>query len=87
MKRFDLPVVNSTRKSFYGKAIVTEFDNGDIELTSYRTIVCRIRHGMFQKLWDGYSVTTMRHITSFCDLYGIENGGKTWWNSLEISRK
>ena len=42
MKQFDLPVVNNIRKSFYGKAKVTELDNGDIELTSYNTVVCRM---------------------------------------------
>lgn len=50
MKQFDLPVVNDIRKSFYGKAKVTELDNGDIELTSYNTVVCRIHNGVFQRL-------------------------------------
>lgn len=36
MKQFDLPVVNNIRKSFYGKAKVTELDNGDIELTKLK---------------------------------------------------
>ena len=49
IKNFDLPVVNGRGKSFYGKAKVTEFDNGDIELTSYNTIVCRIHKESFQK--------------------------------------
>lgn len=30
MKVFDLPVMDRTRKSFYGKAKVIEHDNGDI---------------------------------------------------------
>lgn len=46
MKQFDLPVVNDIRKSFYGKVKVTELDNGDIELTSYNTVVCRIHNGV-----------------------------------------
>lgn len=82
-KTFDLPVVNGRGKSFYGKAKVSEFDNGDIELTSYNTIVCRIHKGKFQKLWNGYSATTMRHINSFLDFYGVEGGGKAWWNNLK----
>jgi hypothetical protein len=87
MKRFDLPVMNDGRKSFYGKAIVIEHDNGDIELQSYTTIVCRIKNGKFERLWDGYSSTTMRHINSFIDFYGIEGGGKSWWNNLECVGK
>jgi hypothetical protein len=84
MKRFDLPVMNDGRKSFYGKAIVIEKDNGNIELQSYTTIVCRIRNGKFERLWDGYSSTTMRHINSFIEFYEIEGGGKSWWTSLEV---
>ena len=83
IKNFDLPVVNGRGKSFYGKAMVTEFDNGDIELTSYNTIVCRIHKGKVQTLGNGYSATTMRNINSFLDFYGIEDGGKTWWNNLK----
>ena len=87
MKRFDLPTMHDKAKSFYGKAIVEEKDNGDIELISYTTTVCRIRNGKFERLWDGYSSTTMRHINSFIDFYGIEGGGKFWWTSLECVGK
>lgn len=80
---FELIPVDS-RKSFYGKAVAIERDNGDIELRSYHTIVARIRNGKFEKLWNGYSATTMRHINSFIDTYGIDGGGKAWWNSLEV---
>ena len=83
MKVFELIPTNG-RKSFYGKASVTEKDNGDIELRSYNTIVARIRNGNFERLWDGYSATTMNHINSFIDAYGISGGGKAWWASLEV---
>ena len=83
MKVFELIPTNG-RKSFYGKASVTEKDNGDIELRSYNTIVARIRNGNFERLWDGYSATTMNHINSFIDAYGISGGGKAWWTSLEV---
>jgi len=72
------------RKSFYNKAVAIEHDNGIIELKSYNTIVARIVNGQFQRLWWGYSATTMRHINSFIDYYGISGGGKAWWDSLEI---
>lgn len=87
MKQFDLPVMSDVHKSFYNKAKVAELDNGDIELTSYNTIICRIRNGKFEKLWDGYSATTMRHINAFLEFYGIEGGGKTWWDKLEYVGK
>ena len=83
MKTFELKPINN-RKSFYGKAEVIEKDNGDILLRSYNTIVARIRNGNFERLWDGYSATTMNHINSFIHTYGIVGGGKAWWNSLEV---
>lgn len=83
MREFDLRPTNN-RKSFYGKAVVIEKDNGDIELRSYNTIVARIRNGIFERLWGGYSATTMNHINSFIDTYGINGGGKAWWVNLEV---
>lgn len=83
MKEFELRPLNG-RKSFYGKAKVIEHDNGNIELKSYDTIVARISNGRFERLWDGYSATTMNHINSFIDTFGIDGGGKAWWTSLEV---
>ena len=83
MKVFELRPTNN-QKSFYGKAEVIEKDNGDIELKSYTTIVARIRNGKFERLWNGYSATTMKHINSFIDYFGIDGGGKSWWTSLEV---
>jgi hypothetical protein len=83
MKAYELKP-NNNRKSFYGKAEVIEKENGDIELRSYNTIVARIRNGKFERLWGGYSMTTMNHVNAFIDLFGISGGGKAWWQSLEV---
>lgn len=83
MKRYELTPTNN-RKSFYGKAQVIEQDSGDIELRSYDTIVARIHNGKFERLWSGYSATTMTHINSFLDAFGISGGGKAWWCGLEV---
>ena len=72
---------NDSHKSFYGKAKVIE-NNGVITLRSYNTDVCRIVNGKFEKLWNGYSATTMRHINAFVDAYCINGGGKKWWDNL-----
>ena len=62
----ELSPLNSTRKSFYGKAKVIIRDNGTIQLQSYKTIVCEIdTHNNFNMLWDGKSNTTTRHINEF----------------------
>ena len=83
MKAYELKP-NNGRKYFYNKAEVIEKDNGDIELRSYQTIVARIRNGKFERLWSGYSATTMNHINAFVDLFGIIGGGKAWWINLEV---
>ena len=85
MKKTYLEPVDG-RKSFYGKAIVIERDNGDVELKSYDTIVARIRNGKFYRLWNDYSATTMRHINAFVGAYGVDGGGKRCWTTLEVSR-
>ena len=86
MKIYDLPVMGYDRaKSFYGKAKVIEKDNGEKVLQSYNTEVCKIgRNGEFVRLWDGYSVTTMRHVNCFLSFFGISGGGKAWWNSQPV---
>nr|DAZ18697.1 MAG TPA: hypothetical protein [Caudoviricetes sp.] len=88
MKIYDLPVMYPDRsKSFYGKAKIKEQDNGEKVLQSYNTDVCKITSGgAFVRLWDGYSVTTMRHVNSFLSFVGMAGGGKSWWDNLEIGK-
>lgn len=66
MYTLELSPINSNRKSFYGKAKVIITDKGTVQLLSYETIVCEIdEFGNFNKLWDGKSQTTTRHINEF----------------------
>lgn len=87
MKTYELSPGKFDRvKSFYGKARIIEKDSGEKFLQSYNTEVCKITpEGKFIRLWDGYSLTTMRHINAFIELYNISGGGKSWWDSLEIN--
>lgn len=85
MKIYDLDCYDA-RNSFYGKAkVIEDPDNNRITLRSYATDVCMIEGGIFHKLWDGYSKTTMRHINSFLMEFNMPGGGKAWWNSLPVS--
>ena len=83
-KIYDLPCCDS-RKSFYGKTIVIEEENGTILLKSYDTIVGKIVDGIFYRLWNRYSATTMRHVNSFLTFFSVAGGGKKWWDSLEVA--
>lgn len=84
MKSYELtPMGNDRAKSFYGKARVIKKDNGETVLLSYDTEVCKItKSGEFVRWWGGYSVTTMRHVNSFLELFDIVGGGKAWWDTL-----
>ena len=74
------------RKSFYNKATVNVYSNGEIELKSYNTIVCRIKNRKLYRIWDGYSITTMRHVNAFLNAYDMETINKKQWEQLEISQ-
>lgn len=72
----------SNQKSFYGKAIVLR-TNEELMLQSYNTIVCGTkRDGKLIKYWDGYSVTSMKHIKEFAKQFcrGLEVNKKEWDN-------
>lgn len=76
-------IPHNGRKSFYGKAIVTEVD-GSKTLTSYTTDVARIdKEGHFIKLWNGYSVTTMNHVNAFRIMNELNALTKKEWESME----
>lgn len=61
-------IPNDGRKSFYGKAYV-EQNGKESTLYSYNTRICtRKADGRIVKHWDGWTVTTGRHIAAFCGL-------------------
>lgn len=68
----------SGQKSFYNKAVVTVTDAG-VFLRSYDTVVAAVINGVPVRLWDGYSVTTLKHVNAFlrlisCRRYQKKNG-------------
>lgn len=85
MRMFDLePEKGESRKSFYGKAEVIIDDLGNITLYSYDTMICSINSdNEFIKYWGGWSQTTMRHINSFRERYGLSRITKKEWDKIE----
>ncbi len=84
--KYELIPING-RKSFYGKAIVTEV-SGDQTLTSYTTDVCKItKDGNFHKLWKGYSVTTMIHVNTFRVTNGLSAISKQEWQQMPMGKE
>lgn len=81
MKEFTLKPVHG-QKSFYGKATVFEIESGYKILKSYDTFVCMLDpKDKFIRLWNGYSVTTAKHVNSFLNLYGLQGMNKKEWSA------
>lgn len=64
MFTFDLDARFDTRKSFYGKARVIDYENGKKELYSYNTLVSVCENGVVEHLGK-WSQTTSRHQREF----------------------
>lgn len=71
----------TTQKSYYGKAHYYEYENA-VFLRSYDTTVCRIIDGKFERLWSGFSKTTLNHINDFRKLYNFPPLRKADWLAL-----
>ena len=71
-----------SQKSFGGKAIVEEYENGDRILLSYLTPVLKqTKDGKLIRLWDGYSATTGRHVEAFAGITG------RYFKSMSVQEK
>lgn len=74
----NLDTIYDNRKSFYGKAKVRQ-DGDTITLVSYGTDIISIKNEKLNPLWDGYSMTTTRHIKEFFkQFYGVDVNKKTF---------
>lgn len=85
METYELQPRYDSRKSFYGKAVVTEkyedVDTGQkvIKLRSYSTNVANIYVGTgatIAEVYGTYSPTTLRHIKEFLKQYGFKADSK-----------
>lgn len=83
-REYELSARFDSAKSFYGKARVKEA-NGKKSLFSYDTEVCCIdAKGNFHRMWNDYSITTLRHVNEF--LRQNERGkiSPKYWRSLKV---
>ena len=70
-------------EGFNGRALVIPTNTGHI-LKSYYTEVAEIRNGEFIRLWDGFSVTTLKHINLFRSHFGFNTIGKREWIEMPV---
>lgn len=81
---------NITKRKQDGEIILDGFNrrasikkvNGGYILTSYYTNVCSFINGEFNKLWCGYSNTTLKHINLFRKFVGLDTLNKREWVAL-----
>lgn len=86
-KVYELPCFDG-RQSFYGKALVIEYGNGDRTLQSYATPTCKLkRDGTFVKLNPVATPTTRRHIRSFLRLTGSPEINNRTWDKLPLQEE
>lgn len=84
MKQFELKPQYDGRKSFYGKARVTQHSGNLSVLTSYETEVAAVKNGRPIRLWDGWSATTARHVNEFFRQYGFKALSKKEWLAMPV---
>lgn len=56
----------------------------DNMLISYETHVASVVNKKIVRHWDGYSMSTLKHINMFLDYNGIEKINKKIWESMPI---
>ena len=63
------------------------YDN-TVELMSYYTTVLLIdiTDHKYYKLWDNYSVTTLKHVNALLKMYGFNTIGKKEWETLKVDK-
>lgn len=72
-----------TLEGFGNRAVVYPFEGGYI-LQSYYTEVACITDGKFYKLWDGFSVTTLKHINAFRKWANMNTLSKREWIETDL---
>ena len=82
---YELPCYDG-RKSFYGKAVLTEHPDSSVTLTSYTTNICfynKTRKELV-KLDPVATATTRRHIRSFFKHMGLFPLTNREWDALPL---
>lgn len=71
---------------FGGRAIIKIDHDGSLILQSYYTDVCRYnpKTDIFEKTWNGFSVTTLKHINIFRQFLGFKAISKREWIEMSL---
>lgn len=69
---------------FNGRACIIPTADG-YTLRSYYTDVCAVRGGRFVKTWEGFSVTTLKHVNAFRAFVGLAPLSKREWIEIKTA--
>ena len=69
---------------FNGRACIIPTAGG-YRLQSYYTDVCAVYGGQFVKTWEGFSVTTLKHINAFRAFVGLAPLTKREWIEIKTA--
>ncbi len=58
-------------------------DGNKTYLQSYDTIILALENGIITKFYNDYTVTTLKHINSFCRLFNLPGFNKKEWLSFK----
>ena len=91
---YELKPFHTNQKSFYRKAMVTSYYNGDdlyLVLQSHDTLVVMVKITKFgmpyvRRLRDGYSATTMRHVNELLMQEGFPKLSARAWRAMELEK-
>ena len=91
---YELHPHNTNQSSFYGKANVKVYiDGANIRhiLTSYDTDVLAVYVSAgavthIERIWTGYSATTMRHVNELLMQQGFPKLSGHAWRSMEVGK-
>ena len=70
-------------KAFDSRSAIIN-DHGVPTLLSYWTKVARLEDGKLVRMWNDWSATTAKHITSFCTYYKISAPNKKEWLKMPV---
>lgn len=55
-----------------------------VKIYSYSTLVAVIENGKLHRIWNGYSVTTMKHINQVLEELSLPKVTKKEWQKMSI---
>lgn len=77
-------LLNRSGRANRANCVIVRTDDNCETLFSYGTPVLRKSRGKLERLWDGYSVTTMSQINQYLGTWGMRGISKKEWQEMPV---